>query len=44
MKELIGVVVFVGLTIIGFSFGTVYGVLAMLLCYAVCRAYEGRIK
>jgi len=42
VKTILGCVVFIGIVSLGFSFGTVQGILAILGCYLVARVMEGK--
>jgi hypothetical protein len=42
VKTILGCVVFIGIVALGFSLGTVQGILAMGGCYLVARVMEGK--
>jgi hypothetical protein len=42
VKTILDCVVFIGIVALGFSLGTVQGILAILGCYLVARVMEGK--
>jgi hypothetical protein len=42
VKTILDCVVFIGIVSLGFSFGTVQGILCLLGCYLVARILEGK--
>jgi hypothetical protein len=42
VKTVLGIVAFVGLVSLGFHFGALWGILAIIVCYAVNRYFDWR--
>ena len=42
VKTIVDCVVFISIVALGFSFGTVQGILCLLGCYLVARVMEGK--
>ena len=43
VKTVLRIVAFVGLVSLGFHFGTLWGILAIIVCYAVNRYFDWRM-
>ena len=43
VKTVLGIVAFVGLVSLGFHFGALWGILAIIVCYAVNRYFDWRM-